>query len=481
MSLRIAILDDEELVRDGIKLKLPFTGIEHDIVFEDEDGTKALRFLKESSFQPVDIFFVDIVMPRMDGLTFVREAKQIWPELRFVIVSGHDDFRYAKTAIQLGVQDYLLKPVSSDELSRLMNVISRSLDEERGEEEERRRSELSLWLTGRGSVALGESTEEWLIQKLKTCDQLYVLLDGNLRSPFRGCPPPFQEEWTVPYFVGGTGSMQVCLSRSPLLLSKVSIADSDTGTLTIAHAPDIRKPAEMVEAAAACAEWIQDHLTLGQYRSIRIDLRQKGNTVLSSPLPEDGVQLLNQLKQENRLETAYQLLGVLLEKAVPQRLKEQAFRYFCEHFLKADVSPEWLQSFADPQEFAWQCQRFIRSYRDELYPLTGKEIVQAVIQSLRQHYSQKKSLQEYADEYGVHPNHLGRLFRQITGTTFLGYLTGIRMEKAGQLLAESNESIADIALETGYEDARYFSQVFRQHYGLTPTEYRKQGASGPKG
>ena len=125
--------------------------------------------------------------------------------------------------------------------------------------------------------------------------------------------------------------------------------------------------------------------------------------------------------------------------------------------------------------------RFVRSQRDEPHAQSGKEIVHSVIRSLRQEYGLKKTLQDYADERGIHPNPLARLFRTETNRTFLGLLTEIRMEKAAVQLEESGSSVAQIALETGYEDARYFSQVFRRQFGVTPTEYRQRAKEGREG
>jgi len=479
MSYRIAILDDEELVRDGIKLKLPFIGPDYEVVYEHHNGKAALEELARAKEQPVDIYFVDIVMPMMSGLDFVREAGSLWPDIAFVIVSGHDDFHYAKTAIQLGVRDYLLKPVLVDELKRVLGSIEANLAGKRAEEEELRRFELSAWLSSKGFIPLADKTVHWLEKTLLARDQLYLILVGNTYSPHRDCPNPFRQEMVFPLFLGSHGNTWACLSRSRLLADDAAL--NTIGTLTVAHIADVASPESLLKAAATGAEWVLENVALGRFRHVRLDAKDGEAEPLSKPVPAPILHTLQQLKREHRYEQALQVLTSLLNGDASQRLKEQGVRYFAEYFLHVEVSLEWLQSFDDPDAFAEECLRFVRSQRDEPHAQSGKEIVHSVIRSLRQEYGLKKTLQDYADERGIHPNHLARLFRTETNRTFLGLLTEIRMEKAAVQLEESGSSVAQIALETGYEDARYFSQVFRRQFGVTPTEYRQRAKEGREG
>ena len=92
------------------------------------NGLEALQLLKE---HPVDLVITDIRMPRMDGLTFIAEAKRLRPQLKFVILSGYSDFDYARQAIQLGVSDYLLKPLVQSELSTILERLVSEIETKR--------------------------------------------------------------------------------------------------------------------------------------------------------------------------------------------------------------------------------------------------------------------------------------------------------------------------------------------------------------
>lgn len=116
---RILIVDDEKNERDCILYLLKNCGFELEIK-EAEDGVEALQILK---IWPAHILFTDVQMPRMDGLELIREALNLYPDIRPIIFSGYADFAYAKTAISLGVENYILKPVVPDELSKTLTSL----------------------------------------------------------------------------------------------------------------------------------------------------------------------------------------------------------------------------------------------------------------------------------------------------------------------------------------------------------------------
>lgn len=106
------------------------------------------------------------------------------------------------------------------------------------------------------------------------------------------------------------------------------------------------------------------------------------------------------------------------------------------------------------------------------------EIICKLIGYIRKHYKEEITLQTAAEH--VHMNHIyiSRLFKKETGETFLDYLTKFRLKRACVLLAKSEYKIYEIAAEVGITDSGYFSQVFRKHYGMTPSEYRNRFFSG---
>ena len=125
--LKIFLAEDEVIVRETIKRMIPWENLGFELVGEAADGEMALPLLIR---QQPDLLITDIKMPFMDGLTLARLAKKEVPGLKVVILSGYDDFNYAKQAINIGVEDYLLKPITKNALiERRTEIRSRYEDE----------------------------------------------------------------------------------------------------------------------------------------------------------------------------------------------------------------------------------------------------------------------------------------------------------------------------------------------------------------
>ena len=112
--LKIFLAEDEVIVRETIKRMIPWEDLGFELVGEAADGEMALPLLLR---QKPDLLITDIKMPFMDGLTLAKVAKKEIPGLKVVILSGYDDFNYAKQAINIGVEDYLLKPIEENALN----------------------------------------------------------------------------------------------------------------------------------------------------------------------------------------------------------------------------------------------------------------------------------------------------------------------------------------------------------------------------
>ncbi|EES72572.1 transcriptional regulator, AraC family, partial [Paenibacillus sp. oral taxon 786 str. D14] len=106
--------------------------------------------------------------------------------------------------------------------------------------------------------------------------------------------------------------------------------------------------------------------------------------------------------------------------------------------------------------------------------LEGKEIMEAVRLYLEQHYAEPIQLQMIAERFFIHPNYFSKRFKEKYGESFVDYLNSIRMKEAAALLGETNLKIREISERVGFEDAAYFSSVFRKWYGETPKQYRER-------
>ena len=130
---RVLIVDDEPEIRQGLRLKVNWEQIGMLVVGEAAHGGEAAERLEH---EPIDIVITDMNMPVMDGLSFLEYCREQHPALRLIVITGYEDFQYAHAAIRNRVRDYLLKPVTRDELTAALQRIGQELDGERQSRDE---------------------------------------------------------------------------------------------------------------------------------------------------------------------------------------------------------------------------------------------------------------------------------------------------------------------------------------------------------
>ena len=126
--MKVFLVDDEIVIREGIRESFPWEDTPYDLVGEAPDGEMALPMIRDTN---PDIVITDIKMPFMDGLELCRVLKTQMPWIGIIVLSGYDEFEYARQCIQLGVREYLLKPISSADLKEALDKIGKQITEER--------------------------------------------------------------------------------------------------------------------------------------------------------------------------------------------------------------------------------------------------------------------------------------------------------------------------------------------------------------
>lgn len=126
--MRLLIADDEPLIRRGIKKLVNLSEIGIEEVYEADNGEETLQLFEQ--YHP-EIVLLDINMPRVDGLTVAKEIKSLSPETKIAMLTGYNYFDYAQKAIRIGVEDYILKPVSKKEITEIIAKLAHSYQEER--------------------------------------------------------------------------------------------------------------------------------------------------------------------------------------------------------------------------------------------------------------------------------------------------------------------------------------------------------------
>ena len=125
---RILLVDDEALIREAVSENVKWEQYGYELAGSCENGKEALEFIGKN---PVDVVLTDICMPYMDGMQLSEKLCEDYPTVKIIILSGYDDFDYAKKAIRYGVKEYLLKPITAEEMGDVLTALKAEMDKER--------------------------------------------------------------------------------------------------------------------------------------------------------------------------------------------------------------------------------------------------------------------------------------------------------------------------------------------------------------
>ena len=123
---KVLLVDDEYMITEGLKVLIPFEKWKMEVVATANDAETALEYISQN---PVDLVITDVNMPGMNGLDMIAQMKEILPNVAFIILSGYQEFEYVKTALNLQVADYLVKPVNKVELAIILEKLSQQFDQ----------------------------------------------------------------------------------------------------------------------------------------------------------------------------------------------------------------------------------------------------------------------------------------------------------------------------------------------------------------
>lgn len=526
---KVFVVDDEIVVREGVRSNFPWDETEFVLAGEAPDGEIALSMLQD--VKP-DILITDIRMPFMDGLELCRRVARSMPWIYIVILSGYDDFAYAREAISLGVKEYLLKPVSGQELLAVLERIA-----ERIREDKRQQANLNAY---REQVA---SSSRYLKEKLLTelyggangdrilksarSLQLNLLAKRYLVMLLAPSPEPDSEEAMFAaqsvlerLADGSGGAALVCRGYGgfSFLVMGDSASDLEERAYGLAQAAqyDVERSANVkllvaigtdVEALKDIPRSLEDarsiieRMTAGAGGDGQRRIMGWQDIIGDAPISiadMDAAPLAEQLKYATAgdVDRILQNYANGLGWAAAQSVM-MANYFFVEMMLAAFRIVS--ESGGDPHEVipgAARAQNSMVSV-DEVLPLCRDMLQRAitfrdmqgsaryggVLRKARAFIDEKYcdsnlTLHDVAAHVALSNNHFCTVFSQEMGVTFTEYLTGVRIQHARELLADTAMRTADVAYAVGYNDPHYFSYLFKKNTGLSPRDYRKDEKIG---
>lgn len=531
---KMVIVDDEMLVRIGIKTIIPWE--EHGFVVAGEasDGKQAIELCKK--ILP-DIVLADIKMPHMDGLEFFREARKLIPDLKVVILSCYDDFSYVREALKLGASDYILKPTMSPKyLLEVMYNLRKQIDEEKSAISEvsslRTQVEKSRNLLkddllrdlifnnnfsdSEAEIKLKEfnlslSRQNLYIHILKV-DNLAVLKNynteydksilflsiSNIISEILVNYPNVEtlsnESREFIFIVSFTREVceekihsqinSFCSKLHSLIIKYLNV------TVSIGVSRMHTGFANLEKAYLEAEHAMENRFYTGSGRTNFYE----ENFVIEKSI--NITTMIESLPIQKAIETGNpNLLNADIDK-IFSTLKACSIgkaRQMCIHLL-FHISREYSLLFLDTQKIVDKYDSYGMILQldtlDSIIELMHKVIRDFTKQSgqicdcssivnkarlfVKQYYSEDISLKRISDYLNISKNYFCQLFKNETGENFISYLNRFRVEKAKELIIKEDFKTYEIAEKVGIPNARHFSNLFKIITGQLPTEYRRK-------
>lgn len=422
----ILIVDDETVILEGIKEVVLSSDLPLKEVKTASSAREAIRNFQKT---PFDIILSDISMPEMDGLDMIQETRKIWPSTAVIILTGYQNFEYVRKALRLGTLDYLLKPVTDEQLIDSLKTIICNLDKE--------------WFKRFYEKKIWEQTDKDLIR--------------------------VQREYFISAFKSKNAVALITQERLQSLKIPMCIGKK-VRTVVIRYEERIIKLAEDIEYKTH--HWLLNILQNSLYGYEQVFGFQYNSSV--------SVFLLQPMSEQTMDDTAI------------YKVIEEMQSYFFEKvdiimsigILSGIDWKDWVKAVQTvihrQEETKESGQIFIvdhagYSQKEQNYPEEGENqnfFVLRIEEYVKKHLAEDLSLSALSDKFHINPSYLSRIFHRESGLQLSAFITEFRIERAKELLLKTDNKIYEIAAKVGFDTAGYFTKVFTKIVGVPPKEYR---------
>jgi two-component system response regulator YesN len=521
MEINILLVDDEVIDLEWLRRRVAGSG--HFPSHSVRTATSGFAALKLMEQHHIDIILSDIRMPIMTGVEFARKAKELNPEVEIVFISGHQDFSYAKEAIQLNASDYLLKPVDDDELSRMLAGLCAKIEKERkqhislsetltlvnqelllrwfnasapGQVEGHIHSVLTPYLQGSSAVAMIEIDDmAWKIQGWSE----------EKRSSWSSSASQFIRDFAQEHNLGMvittydyhfvilaavqeqyfTALLEELIRRFYQEFASSITIGRGMYTTELDKLHDSYRQAQ----AALSIKWIvgknrliQDASEWHPKEKIASDLEEIVDRMLKAMLDYDLTTvddcLLQLFAGDSPLSQKNDIYDIIIR--ITSKLHAD-LRQMNEHLYEIlnwdSHHPFVLFQFETVHDIlSWLRRRFFEL--SELLYLKRqrqkRKLIDEITEYVKGRLDQKITLNEVAAHFDFTPNYLGHLFKVETNSLFSDFVGELRMKRVCELLEDPTKKVYEIAEQAGYKNIIYFNRQFKQVMGMSPGEYRKK-------
>lgn len=501
MTFKLLIVDDESIMRKGIVNFIDWDSLDCKVVGTACNGMEAIEFIKTNS---VDIVITDLKMPLADGLAVAQFIYENKPDIKTILLTGYADFKYAQTAIKYNVSAFILKPTNKKELLEAIQdaqkqiATSKKRSSNAKEELEFLKNQLLLEMTSSAYLpsfkerlsTLGISLEHYYVaafqllspesdtsflkniisEKKGTYCYRYnnlmiavYLLDGCyeyvLDSILENC-----QEITVIAQTLDSRQISVGISQYHNTASDFSYAVSEAiHALTLNFYYE--KSIALFSDASENADYdltAENSLDLFHFEDhLHNQLFEDANVLLHNIFNKFKTNFVNSADAKNICAQIYYICCRVLIKRKNESLSS---KYLSKIHESADIFSleNTVYELMDHMK-----EHFIGN------AATQSKLFENAVKFIHSHLSEPLSLEIVAEHLHISPSYLSRTFKKVCGESLIEYINHMRIEKAKEYLLRQNILAYEVANLVGYNDATYFSSIFKRYTGVSPTEYRQ--------
>ncbi len=512
----ILVTDDEQIVIDSLSFIINKNFADDVQVFTALSGTEAIEIVMKEN---IDILFMDINMPGLNGLETVSVITKLKPNIVFVILSAFDRFQYAQQAIELGAYKYITKPVNRNVVIETIQGAMKLIEEKQGKLSADLELHKKLDLVS--PMVENDFIYACIFNNDKTIDlssyldyfnlsenpwvfccfefpninsdnqyKTYLKIHELLNTEHRCLVSSFMMNRIVVFFPVFSvnpdyAEVQEQIKKFYTMLSYnisagiragVSQIQSDINLLQASYneaLSSLNKSAQnggLVFFGLQEPESFKQHSNTSEFKKNLISKLIAGDSAgVKSFLELYTSELISSQLPLDKIKNSFFELIVTANNSTKDINKNFASLTFENAFstFSSENDINLIKEFV--HKFLLECITAISSVKKaEVHP-----VIKKVCDFIDQNLAQDISLEQTADIAGVSSFYLSKLFKEEKGETFINFVSDKRLEKARQLLESTQLSIKEITAEVGYNDQNYFSRIFKNKYGLSPKEYRK--------
>ncbi len=498
---KVMIVEDEELILQGIRNILDWESLGLQVAHMAHDGAEALEMWEK---EPVHIVVTDISMPGMDGLELLRRIREKEEQVRFIILTGYDEFAYAREAIRLEVENYILKPIDEEELERQLRETVKKLDE-MDKKKIQYIDEKTQWmhfLNGRAEE--GESRQYAEMLGLSAdCGTYYAALmkwnmEGLKEKKITDVIVELKQEESLSIVHLPPDSLLMVLAddsadenQAQEYFSEIqNQVESKFNVMTfICMGPGFQSIAQLPESYRM-ARKLQKYLILEGYGTCISQKQIQDRTTEAVNMDEDQLRrfilkketdaavsymedlFINKISRDASAGSLYQTavkMAVMLQEIKKEYKLESGNFQELTDLIETIFRAEDIHGIKTA--FLSEITEIIACMHEEDSQYTP--VVRQIIAEVHQNYKEDMNLKTLAYKYHMNASYLGQIFQKEVGCSFARYLSNTKNGIAKDLILNTNMKINDIARQVGYPDTSYFYRKFKQCYGVSPASLRE--------